>query len=206
MAMPKEPRQMMINMMYLVLTAMLAMNVSAEILNAFNIVNNGIVSGQTALKTKNQLTYEIIKQQYDNNKGKAQLAYERSAEAKKIADKLYNEIEGYKQEIIKKAEGYEPETHRLKNEKDLDAAGDIFIGPDEKGTVGEQVKNRINKTRQDLVGLLKGIKGVTGQDLIKLDKQIALRAEDNPDGESEIEKNGGFICSIQCLLWLVLLF
>ena len=53
MAMPKEPRQMMINMMYLVLTAMLAMNVSAEILNAFNIVNNGIVSGQTALKSVN---------------------------------------------------------------------------------------------------------------------------------------------------------
>ena len=192
MAMPKEPRQMMINMMYLVLTAMLAMNVSAEILNAFNIVNNGIVSGQTALKTKNQLTYEIIKQQYDNNKGKAQLAYERSAEAKKISDALFNEIEKYKQEIITKAEGYEPETHRLKNEKDLDAAGDIFIGKDEKGEIGSQVQNRINETRHKLVNLLKGIRGVTGNDLIKLDKQIALRADDFPEGEGEIEKKWWF--------------
>ena len=35
MALPKEPRQKMINIMYLVLTALLALNVSAEILNAF---------------------------------------------------------------------------------------------------------------------------------------------------------------------------
>ena len=34
MALPKEPRQIMINLMYLVLTAMLALNVSAEIMNA----------------------------------------------------------------------------------------------------------------------------------------------------------------------------
>ena len=43
MSLPKEPRQKMINMMYLVLTALLALNVSAEILNAFKTVNNSIV-------------------------------------------------------------------------------------------------------------------------------------------------------------------
>src|SRR5580692_4090823 len=42
MALPKEPRQKMINMMYLVLTALLAINVSAEILNAFKTVDHGI--------------------------------------------------------------------------------------------------------------------------------------------------------------------
>ena len=42
MSLPKEPRQKMINMMYLVLTALLALNVSAEILNAFKTVNNSI--------------------------------------------------------------------------------------------------------------------------------------------------------------------
>jgi hypothetical protein len=38
-ALPKEPRQKMINIMYLVLTALLALNVSAEILNAFKVLN-----------------------------------------------------------------------------------------------------------------------------------------------------------------------
>jgi hypothetical protein len=43
MSLPKEPRQRMINFMYLVLTAMLALNVSSEIINAFKIVNSSLV-------------------------------------------------------------------------------------------------------------------------------------------------------------------
>ena len=35
MSIPKEPRQLMINLMYLVLTALLVLNVSAEVMNAF---------------------------------------------------------------------------------------------------------------------------------------------------------------------------
>ena len=43
MSLPKEPRQKMINMMYLVLTALLALNVSAEILNAFKTVDSSLI-------------------------------------------------------------------------------------------------------------------------------------------------------------------
>src|SRR6185312_12076165 len=53
MALPKEPRQKMINMMYLVLTAMLALNVSAEILNAFKTVNNSLNAASSTLDKKN---------------------------------------------------------------------------------------------------------------------------------------------------------
>ena len=49
MSLPKEPRQKMINMMYLVLTALLALNVSSEILNAFKTVNNRITSANGVL-------------------------------------------------------------------------------------------------------------------------------------------------------------
>ena len=42
MSLPKEPRQKMINIMYLVLTALLALNVSSEILNAFKTVNRSL--------------------------------------------------------------------------------------------------------------------------------------------------------------------
>lgn len=54
MALPKEPRQKMINMMYLVLTALLAINVSAEILNAFKTVNHSINRSNTLIDTKNK--------------------------------------------------------------------------------------------------------------------------------------------------------
>ena len=58
MALPKEPRQKMINMMYLVLTALLALNVSAEILNAFKTVNKSIDNANDVLNRNNNIIYQ----------------------------------------------------------------------------------------------------------------------------------------------------
>ena len=52
MSIPKEPRQQMINIMYLVLIAMLAMNVSNEIVNAFKLLDKGIKSSNDAIDKK----------------------------------------------------------------------------------------------------------------------------------------------------------
>ena len=49
MSIPKEPRQLMINIMYLVLTALLALNVSAEIFNAFEMVDEGLTTANKSL-------------------------------------------------------------------------------------------------------------------------------------------------------------
>ena len=54
------PRQKMINMMYLVLTALLAMNVSAEILNAFKTVNGSITNSNAMIDTKNQKVVKLL--------------------------------------------------------------------------------------------------------------------------------------------------
>src|SRR5580692_4037283 len=60
MSIPKEPRQKMINMMYLVLTALLALNVSTEVLNAFKTVNNSLEHSNTVVDQKNTLTYDAF--------------------------------------------------------------------------------------------------------------------------------------------------
>ena len=54
MSIPKEPRQLMINVMYLVLTALLALNVSAGIFNAFEMVDKGLVKANDALDAANK--------------------------------------------------------------------------------------------------------------------------------------------------------
>ena len=61
MALPKEPRQKMINLMYLVLTALLALNVSAEILNAFKTVNNSLTAASSTLDKKNTNIFSSFK-------------------------------------------------------------------------------------------------------------------------------------------------
>ncbi len=61
MSIPKEPRQLMINVMYLVLTALLALNVSAEIFNAFEMVDKGLIKANNALDAANKDLPESIK-------------------------------------------------------------------------------------------------------------------------------------------------
>ena len=55
---PETPRQKMIGMMYLVLTAMLALNVSADILNGFDMVNNSLKNSIDNSGVRNQGLYE----------------------------------------------------------------------------------------------------------------------------------------------------
>ena len=63
MSIPKEPRQLMINLMYLVLTAMLALNVSAEIINAFFVVDKGIKKSNDIVGTANEAMINAIAKQ-----------------------------------------------------------------------------------------------------------------------------------------------
>lgn len=77
MSIPKEPRQLMINIMYLVLTALLALNVSAEIFNAFDMVDAGLKSANKTLDGSNNAMPSIIK---DGAKKKDEL--------KKYADRV----------------------------------------------------------------------------------------------------------------------
>jgi gliding motility-associated protein GldM len=60
MAIPKEPRQLMINIMYIVLTALLALNVSAEIFNAFKVVDEGLNASNTAYDRANAAVPALI--------------------------------------------------------------------------------------------------------------------------------------------------
>src|ERR1700679_1442416 len=61
MSIPKEPRQIMINLMYLVLTALLALNVSNEILNAFKVLAKGIKDSNVTINDKTNAVYDVIK-------------------------------------------------------------------------------------------------------------------------------------------------
>ena len=53
MSLPKDPRQKMINIMYLVLTALLALNVSSEILNAFKTIDQSLTNANVIIQKKN---------------------------------------------------------------------------------------------------------------------------------------------------------
>src|SRR5690606_7752266 len=103
MALPKEPRQKMINMMYLVLTALLALNVSSEILNAFKTVNASIATSNQVITEKNNLTYESFAKKLEDPQTKAKAAVwaPKADKVKQMSADLYNYLENLKQEMKK---------------------------------------------------------------------------------------------------------
>lgn len=127
MALPKEPRQKMINIMYLVLTAILALNVSAEILNAFKVVDSSLQKSNVSIDNSNDNLLKSLEQKLakPETAEKAAIWKPKADQAKKIADALIAKIETYK-DSLKIASGYTKETQTFK-EDDLEAATRLFI-------------------------------------------------------------------------------
>ena len=107
MAAAKEtPRQKMIGMMYLVLTALLALNVSADIIDAFAIVNDGQEKTNASTESKIEDYYTIFEQQYIKQPEKARDYWEKANEIRVKTDEIINFIEKeIKVPMVLKTEG-----------------------------------------------------------------------------------------------------
>jgi gliding motility-associated protein GldM len=102
MSLPKEPRQKMINMMYLVLTALLALNVSVEVLNAFKTVNASIEKSNRVVDKKNETTYTSFDAALKDPQtaAKAALWAPKADQVKKLSSDLTTYIAGLKERLI----------------------------------------------------------------------------------------------------------
>ncbi len=157
MSIPKEPRQLMINLMYLVLTAMLALNVSAEIMNAFYKLDKGNVKSSSIISSSNEKMMDLINQQATAYKDKRRDAYKAKADkARQIEADLSSYIKDLRQELFDGAGGPSEEDPTIPMRKDdKEVATRLLVGevpgPDSKGM---ELKAKIDKAREDLIGLL----------------------------------------------------
>ncbi|HCT22038.1 MAG TPA: gliding motility protein GldM, partial [Chitinophagaceae bacterium] len=133
MSLPKEPRQKMINMMYLVLTALLALNVSSEILHAFKTVNESLITASNTVEKKNVEIFKSFERKLQDPKTaeKAAIWKPLADKAKALSDDMYKYLENLKEELIQEAGGYitdeETGLKKIKAEDNLDAATRLFI-------------------------------------------------------------------------------
>lgn len=100
----ETPRQKMIGMMYLVYTALLAMNVSKDILDAFDTVNSGVQTTNITLSNQIDQKYAAFQEQYSKEPEKAGPYWEEAQNLKKEADDLINYIEALKWDLVKRIE------------------------------------------------------------------------------------------------------
>ncbi|MDQ0969420.1 gliding motility-associated protein GldM [Flavobacterium sp. W4I14] len=144
-------RQRMINIMYLVLLAMLALNVSDTILDAFKNINDSLDTSKNNVNTSiNQLFSAFENSKLKEEPARAQPIYDKAKQAQKAADDLNNYIESIKKEFTQAGDGIDPETDDLVNRSNQDIAQNIMINQKK----ADELKKRINATREKLISLL----------------------------------------------------
>jgi gliding motility-associated protein GldM len=97
---PETPRQKMIGMMYLVLTAMLALNVSAAILNGYTQVDDSLHATIETMQESNADTYATFDAALAKNPEKTKEWYDKAMEVKQRSDEFFNYVQKFKDDMV----------------------------------------------------------------------------------------------------------
>ena len=158
----ETPRQKMIGMMYLVLTALLALNVSVEILNAFMVVNDSMVTTNKTYSNKISDFYSRFESAFTKDPVKVGPYWEKAKEARKLSEELKTYLEGVKYEAIAKSENIPLDSAKVRPLNDMKSKDkynettNYFIGKPENGSSGKakEMRDKIEKYKSDLLNLV----------------------------------------------------
>ncbi|MBQ1800904.1 MAG: gliding motility protein GldM, partial [Prevotella sp.] len=149
---PVSPRQKMINLMYVVLMAMLALNVSTEVLNGFSVVEESLNRTTANSAKENASIYNDFNDQMKLNPSKVKAWYDKANLVKQMSDSIYNFAQELKEAIVKEADGKNADIHNIRNKEDLEAASFVMLAP---GTgKGRQLYNAINSYRERILKMV----------------------------------------------------
>jgi|SRR5665647_474529 len=147
---PEAPRQKMISLMYLVLTAMLALNVDKSVLDAFAMVNNNFMQTIENFTAKNQRVYNDFNNAAQENPQKAGELNKEVLKVKASSDSLYRYIHSLKELIVKRADGPEGDVRAIKAQEDLNASAELMVTKKH----GSDLKAAIEAYRHSLLALI----------------------------------------------------
>jgi len=149
MSIPKEPRQIMINLMYIVLTALLALNVSAEVMNALFMIDDSLKESNGLVAEENEQLLAAVTKQADAYP-QFKIYQEQAEKVKMTASELNIFIDDLRAELIEAAGGLDADNHpKRKDDKNITTR--IFIN-EEKGF---ELESMVKNTRMNLLGVLK---------------------------------------------------
>ena len=150
---PETPRQKMIGMMYLFLTAMLALNVSGELLKAFQLVDKSIQKTVGTMEKKNDLVYKEFGRAYELNKAKVEDKYLEAQTVREEADSLVKYIEDIKDLIVTTVDGPEATPENYSSIDNQDVAAQLMI-TERGGERSEQLKKHLTNFRDTLLSMV----------------------------------------------------
>lgn len=147
-----SPRQKMINLMYIVLTAMLALNVSSDVLDGFTQVHDGLKRSNTNVDDRNDAVYRQLEDFAMINPEKGKQWLDKASEVRMATSGLYNYVDSLKLAIVQKADGKKGDPNHIVSRDDLEAASVIMLAP---GTNrGKLLRTRIDSYRDYISQLM----------------------------------------------------
>ena len=149
---PVSPRQKMINLMYVVLMAMLALNISSEVLNGFSIVEESLNRTTANSSKENEVLYDNFAEQMKANPAKVKEWFDKATAVKRMSDSLYNYAQQLKLQIVQEADGKDANVLDIKSKDNLEAASHVMLAP---GTgQGHKLFNAINSFRNRILAMV----------------------------------------------------
>ena len=157
----ETPRQKMIAMMYLVLTALLALNVSKEIIDAFVVVNESSEATNVTFSNKIEGTYTKFKLQYQINPKKVETYYNNALEVQKLSGAISDYLDSVKYMVIVHTDAQVETLEQARNTLLINIKAKdryteptrFFFGHSDDGSGGEGrvMKNKIDAYRSKLL-------------------------------------------------------
>ena len=142
----------MINLMYVVLMAMLALNVSTEVLEGFSIVDESLHRTTTNSASENEALYGDFEAQMKANPQKVKAWFEKATAVKRMSDSLFNFAQQLKVAIVKEADGEDGDVMNIERKDDLEAANQVMLAPG-KGQ-GKKLFDAINSFRERILTMV----------------------------------------------------
>ena len=142
----------MINLMYVVLMAMLAMNVSTQVLDGFSIVDESLQRTTDNAVKENKNIYSDFEEQMKSNPEKVREWFQKATAVKQMSDSLYNFAQQLKVEIVREADGDDGDIRNIDRKEDLEAASHVMLAP---GTgKGKILFDAINSFRERILSMV----------------------------------------------------
>ena len=123
------PRQKMINLMYIVLTAMLALNVSSDVLDGFTQVDEGLNRSNSNVAGRNDALFGRLSDFADQNPEKGKPWLDRASEVRDFTSSILSRVDSLKLAIVRKADGKDGNPHEILHRDDLEASAAVMLNP-----------------------------------------------------------------------------
>lgn len=142
----------MINLMYVILMAMLALNISTEVLNGFSIVEESINRTTANSSQENEALYNRFEQQMKTNPDKVRQWFAMAMTVKQMSDSLYDYAQQLKVQIVTEADGADADLTDIKNKDNLEAASHVMLAP--MTGQGSRLYKAINQYRERILTMV----------------------------------------------------